>query len=78
MALVNWMANLAHGVKEQDMSKDEYKRHAGKGVRWRCPCCDPKPKDRPVYRRQARRRVKTMDRVEFLKGEYDGGNPISN
>ena len=33
---------------------------------WLCPCCGPKPKDRPKARRYARRVIKKNDRLLFV------------
>jgi len=54
---------------------DLFKENASKGKwisgpgGWLCPCCGPKPKDRPKARRYSRRVIKHNDRKLFAVGE---------
>jgi len=44
---------------------DYFKKATGPDIDvggWKCYCCGPSPKDRPKFRRRARRRVKAEDR----------------
>lgn len=50
------------------MNKAEYRRVGGIGPGgYKCDCCGPKPKARPVFRRLVRHIMKNADRIEFKK-----------